>query len=406
MSDCVSPGQINDFLTKNANLVEGSIIRSLAINSPWVNLFPTRTWASGVSDTRRAVRQGAVAPTDLSQAAPQWGLMDCRVPPTPIVTGSTELQYEANMYNGRGPEICLTKAYNAVESSIINAEKAIKDHVQTLWNAWLRYRAFFDSATKVVAKSGTAFQNLVASGYQTNFVPGLIPDSPVNASFIRQITNFLVHQMLCGDEYQFGNGGRKHFRFLSDKATIDNVRNQTEVQLNLRALAAGQDRRGIDSMIEYEWDILYQGVAFGVDESILRADGINADGTINFVEPFIAVPSTKEVIRQFNPAWAAAPYQVSFLCGDDSFVREIPEEYLGEGMTRFDKQFWGGMVRWHNQIDNDCNEWGDTGFHKYKLAAAFRPEHPEFMVAILHVRCVEDTGLVPCTPQGYYSNSL
>lgn len=406
MSDCASPGAINDFLSKNTNLIEGSIIRSLAINNPWMNLFPTRTWASGVSDTRRSVRQGAVAPTDLSQATPQWGSMECRVPPTAIVTGSTDIQYEALMYDGRGPEICLTKAYNAVEGAIINAEKAIKDHVNTLWNAWLRYQAYFNCATKIVAKSGVSFQNLVATGYQTPFVPGLIPDSPVNAAFVRQITNLLVHQLLCGSEYQFGAGARKGFRFISDKATIDTIRNQTDVQLNLRALAAGATKQGTDSMLEYEWDIMYQGVMFGVDESILRADGINADGTVNFVEPFIAVPSTKETIRQFNPAWAAAPYQVSFLCGDDSFVREIPEEYLGSGMTRFDKQYWGGMVRWHNQVDNDCNIWGDTGFHKYKLAAAFRPEHPEFMVAILHVRCVEDTGLVPCTPQGYYSNSL
>lgn len=407
VTECATPGEINDFLTKNENLVEGSIIRALAINSPWINLFPTRVWASGVSDVRRSVRQEAVAPTDISQATPEWAALDCRKPPQAIQTGSTDLQYQALEFLGRGPEICLAKAYNAVQSAIIQAEKAIKDHTQTLWNAWLRYQAFYNSATKIVASStGASLAALTASGYQTNFVPGLVPNSRITFPFLREVTNYLVHSLLAGDEYMFGNGVMKHFRFISDKSQIDQLRTEEDVILNTRALAAGATRQGTESMLEYEWQILYQGISFGVDQSILRVDVINPDGTVHFVEPFISQAATQGTKRVLNPAWASAPYQVSFLVADDSFVREIPEEYLGEGMTKFDKQFWGGMVRWHNQIDNNCNMWGDTGFHKYKLAAAFRPEHPEFLIAILHTRCQSDLGLVPCTPQGYYTNSL
>ena len=129
-------------------------------------------------------------------------------------------------------------------------------------------------------------------------------------------------------------------------------------------------------------------------------------GVPNFIEPFTAEATTKGTMRAINQTWLNAPYQMSFLIGYGSFVREIPEEFLGEGMTRFDKQFWGGKVIWHNQKDNDCNIKGDTGFHYYDLAAAMRPERPEFIIPILHTRCTEDLGLVPCTPQGYYSNSV
>ena len=154
-------------------------------------------------------------------------------------------------------------------------------------------------------------------------------------------------------------------------------------------------------MLEYEWQILYQGLAFGVDETILRADGVNADGTIDFVEPLETIAATKGSKSIINPAWVAAPYQVSFMIADGSFAREIPVEWIGEGMTKFQRQYWGGQVQWHNVMGPTENIYGDTGFHKFRLGAAFRPERPEFVVAILHTRCADDLGLTPCVPSYY-----
>src|SRR4029079_5517716 len=96
---------------------------------------------------------------------------------------------------------------------------------------------------------------------------------------------------------------------------------------------------------------------------------------------------TKRVV---NPDWLSAPFQVSFLLAKGTFIREIPEEYLGEGMTKFERQNWGGKVTWHNVPDNCENIRGDKGFHYWNLAAAFPPERPEFAIAILHTRCQED----------------
>jgi hypothetical protein len=90
----------------------------------------------------------------------------------------------------------------------------------------------------------------------------------------------------------------------------------------------------------------------------------------------------------------------------NTFTREVPEEYLGEGMTKFERQNWGGRLTWHNVKDNCENITGNKGFHYWQLAAGFRPERPEFVIPILHLRCIDDLGLTPCTPQGYYATCV
>jgi len=406
MSDCLTILQANDFLTKDENRVSGRINRSLAINSPWINSIETSTFRSGISDTQRSVRQEAVAPV-LSQATPQWSAFACTKPPTDIQTGSTEFQYTPLSHLERGPKFCVTQAFSSFQNAIRQAEMSISDHVQTLWNSWIRYQLFINSGTKAtVAGPGFSLSNLIASGYQTNFVTGITPNATVNFRFLKALANYLTHSLLAGDEFKFGTGMMKHFRFISDQQTIDAMRAEADVRSDLRYMAAGATKSATEALQVYSWEGPYQGIAFGVDQSVTRVSSFDPiTGIPTFVEPFIAEAATKGVKRGLNPSWLAAPYQISYLMGKSSFIREIPEEFLGEGMTRFDKQFWGGKIVWHNQRDNDCNIKGDTGFHYYDLAAAMRPERPEFVIPIIHTRCVEDLNLVPCTPQGYYSNS-
>lgn len=405
MSDCISVLQANDFLSKDANRISGKIARSLAINSPWMNVLETSTFQSGVSDIQRSIRQEAIAPV-LSQANPQWEAFTCTKVPTDIVTGSTEFQYTPLSHMERGPKICVTQAFSSFKNSIRMAEMAITDHVQTLWNSWIRYQLFTNSATKVTVASGHPLNSLIATGYGTNFIPGIVPNAALSFRFLKAVANYATHVLLLGDEFKFGTGGMKHLRFISDQDTIDALRAQADVVNNQRAIASSGDSDAIAALRTFFWEGPYQGISFAVDQSITRCDGISAGGVPHFIEPFTAIAATKGTQRSFNQSWLNAPYQISYLIGKASFIREIPEEFLGEGMTRFDKQYWGGKVVWHNVRDNDCNIKGDTGFHYYDLAAAMRPERPEFIIPIIHTRCVEDLCLVPCTPQGYSTNSI
>lgn len=406
MGDCLTIPDANNFLAKDVNRISGRIARSLAINSPWMNVIDTSTFQSGVSDTQRSVRQEAIAPV-LSQATPNWASFSCTKTPSNVVTGTTEFQYTPLSHLEFGPKICVTQAFSSFKNGIRMAEMSIIDHVQTLWNSWIRYQLYANSATKILVNHNLSLANMTSSGYQTNFITGYAPDSPITFSLLKGIAIYLREVLLAGDEFQWGSGMGKHFRFISDMATIDSLRTEADVRSDQRYMAAGAYQPARDALQKYMWEGPYQGISFGNDQSILRADGINeTTGVPHFVEPFAAQAASTGTKRVVNSAWQNAPYQVSFLVAYASFVREIPEEFLGEGMTRFDKQFWGGKVVWHNQRDNDCNVKGDTGFHYYDLAAAMRPERPEFVIPILHTRCREDFGLVPCTPQGYYTNTL
>lgn len=404
---CLDVTTANDFLAKDSNRISGRIAESLAINSPWINAIRTGTFKSGVSDTQRSVVQEAVAPA-LSQATPNWSSFACSREPAQVQTGSTEYQYTPQAYFERGPTFCVTQAFSSFMNAIQMSEDAIVNHVNTLWNSWIRYQMYYNSSTKVVADSQANGLNcVIASGFQTNF-PNATPDSPLSFAFLKKIANYMTHQLLAGTEFQFGSGGQKHFRLISDQDTIDSLRNEANVRADLRAFTTGQyTKEGKDALLSYSWEGPYQGIAFGVDQSILRANSYNqSTGEIQFVEPFISQATTKGTMRIVNPDWLNAPLQVSFLFADKSFVREVPEEFLGQGMTRFDKQFWGGKVVWHNVKDMTCNIKGDTGFHYYDLAAAIRPVRPGFMIPILHLRCQENLGLSSCTPQGYYCNTL
>lgn len=403
---CLGVVAANDFLAKDANRISGRIARSLAINSPWMNVLDTSTFQSGVSDVQRSVVQQAVAPV-LSQASPQWNAFSCTKTPTQIATGTQEYQYTPLSHFEIGPKICVTQAFSSFKNAIRMTEQAISDHIETLWNSWIRYQLFLLSARKCVVAAGLPLSSMIGgNGLGANFPTGITPNAALNFKLLKGIANYMMHVLLAGSQFQWGNGLNKHYKFISDQTTIDALRAEADVRSDLRYISAGGDPKARNALMSYSWEGPYQGIAFGVDQSITRASGINTTtGQIQFVEPFLAQNVTLGTGRVVNPDWLSAPYQVSYLCAYGSFVREVPEEFLGEGMTRFERQNWGGKLTWHNVLDNTCNIKGDTGFHYYDLAAAMRPERPEFVIPILHTRCNEDFGLVACTPQGYSHNT-
>lgn len=404
---CLSLDQQNDFLSKDANRISGRIARSLAINSPWINVIETGTFSAGVSDVQRSVVQEAIAPA-LSQCNPQWGSFACELPPQTVCYGSTEYQYSPQQYFEKSCGFCLQSSFSAFRNSIRMVEMSYTDHITTLWNSWIRAQLLSLSATKVIVDStATSFSQMVASGFQTNFPTGRTPDSPLTFRFLKFLANYMRHSLLAGPDFMFGSGMNASYRFISDMDTIDSLRNQADVRTDVRYIAAGGDRNAREALMNYMWEGPYQGIEFGVDQSIIRVSGINTTtGEVCCVEPFLGSAATQGTKRIVNPAWLSAPYQISFLMANHSFIREIPEEFLGDGLTKFERQNWGGKITWHNVPDNCGNIQGNKGFHYWNLAAAIRPERPEFVIPILHVRCADQFCLTPCTPQGYYTSCI
>jgi hypothetical protein len=80
-----------------------------------------------------------------------------------------------------------------------------------------------------------------------------------------------------------------------------------------------------------------------------------------------------------------------------SFKRLVPEKYVGEGSFKFAPQMHMGELEWHYIKDNDCNIWGDYGWHIYQISRAYQPQRPHHIIPILYKRCKADLGLDECT---------
>lgn len=405
-TNCIDVGQANTFLTRDSNRVSGRIARSLAINSPWINVISTGVFESGVSDTQRSVVQEAIAPV-LSQCNPNWASFQCSLPPQTVCFGSTEYQYSPQQYFEKSCPMCLQTSFSSFKNAIRMVEMAYTDHIMTLWNSWIRGQIIALSATKVVADAtANNFSQIVTRGFATNFAAGRTPNAALSFRFLKFIANYLTNTLLAGDMFKYGTGVNASFRFISDQNTVDLMRNQADVRTDVRFIAAGGNADAAKALMEYSWEGPYQGITFGVDQSIVRVSGIRADGSVCCVEPFLSGSASQGTKRVPNPAWESAPFQISVLMAKNTFVREIPAEFLGEGLTKFERQNWGGRLTWHNQIDNCDNITGNKGFHYWQLAAAFRPERPEFAIPILHARCADSFCLTACTPQGYYTSCV
>lgn len=403
--DCITIGDANLFLTYDENRMTGQIARALAENYAWMNVLETGTFPAGVSCTQRAVVQESICPV-LSQCDPVWNNFDCDLAPQTVCFGSTEYTYSPKQYFEKSCPLCLQTSYCALRNSIKAVEMTYKDHLASLWNSIIRGQLTRLSATKVVADStATSFSQIVARGFGTNFPAGRTPNSPLTFKFVKYIANYMTNELRAGSEFKWGTGMEQHFRLITDQQTIDNFRNDDSIRQDLRFITSGCCPEK-SNLLEYSWMGPYQGVAFAVDPSITRVTGVRPDGSWCCVEPFICEDATKGTKLAFNPAWLAAPYQISYMLAKNSFIREIPEEFLGEGLTKFERQNWGGKVTWHNVIDNCNNITGNKGFHYWQLAAAFRPERPEFVIPILHTRCPDDMGLLACGVTGYYNQCV
>lgn len=408
---CLSITTANDFLTQNTNVVKRDINKFLALTAPWMDVFGTDVWYSGVASTQRSVvQQNACSsdPDDLS--FPSWDAWSCDFDPKTLTIDTCDYQYTVSYRDYQGPTFCVATDHHSFKGSIAMAEKALRQVTFDRWNAYNRKQALALSGTKLVIHSTLSFNQAVTRGFQTNFAAGVCPDGPLTWSALQQLKNFMKNSLLATPDNMWGSGNMMYFKFIGSDAIIDTIRDSASVHADIQYLAAGSYKEGKEGILAFQWEGPYRGVAFGVDQTPIRLNACNADGTVNtsnIVPPFVCtVGANGQQMRATNPKWEQAPYEIGFLIGKNAIYREIPEQFLGEGTTKFDKQYWGGDVQWINNKDQTCNPVGDRGYHLLRFAAAYRPVYPQFIVPILYSRCVTDLGVTPCTAQYYTSGSV
>ena len=393
--NCIPLAQVQDFASKDVNRIVGSIAKVLARKSPYINTFDGGVFDAGISDVVRSVVEEMGVPAG-SLANPQFqnDIAMCGVGATPDQVGQTEYQYQIGTFRGLGPRVCVKLARAAFKGTYLATEQSMQKTILQLINADNRYQLLIASGVKFVVNTTQPFSANLTGDMQainTLFAP-VPPTGPLNWKTLYKLATFLREEMLAEP---FTAKESEYFKGIFSIDQNEILRDGSDVLTDARYLTAGQFKLGEDIITGYTFTG-YRTIALGYDQQPLRATGYDAFGNLALVNPIVAGVVSKGFGQRRNPIWVNALWEVGFLIAGDSFKRLIPEQYVGEGTFKFAPQLSMGELRWVSVQDWDCNLWQDYGQHIYQIQRAYRPIHPQNVIAVLYLRCPFDGLPLPC----------
>lgn len=395
MADYLSSAALSDIASKDTNRIVGTIAKTLAVNSPFLNVLNGGTF-DDASDVVRGVTQEQAMPGD-SLAEPTFtnDISSCALDGSAEGVATLEFTYQLESKRGRGPKVCVKRGRAGFKDSYLRAEDSLSKLITQYVNSDIRAQLYKRSGSKLVCASDKTFAQLYTGGegqISVAFAAGVTPDATLNFKALHYLARHMSDG-LNAEMFQDGKFG-PHFKFIGSSDIVEQFRNETGVENKMIALTTGGYKLGETALkaFSFEESPAYRGIAFGVDQRPLRASAISGAGVPTLVNPVVGVATTKGTAARTNPAWLAAPYEIGFLVAKDSFERQTPKQYTGEGSFKFAPQLHMGELKWHYVEDNNANEWGDFGYHKYQITRAYRPIRPWFVVPIIYRRATADLG--------------
>lgn len=405
----LDPADVQDFANADTNRIQGNIARALARKAPFVDILSGGTLPSGISQTVRSIVQER-AVLNQSLVRPQFRPDKdmCGEVGEAAEVGSTEYSYFLATNRGMGPLVCVKGMRDAFEGSYLAAEDSLKKQIVHLVNADVRATLTDRSGTKLVVKSGASFSTMFSGDSQAIDTPFAtddtgLPDSPINFSLLDYLGIFLRENLLV--EGFEGSQSEPLLRFIGSQEINSRLRAEAGIREDHRYLAAGSYTVGKDALLRYTWEGPYRGYAFGIDPQPLRFSELDEDGQPLFLEPEVAVNTSKGVAARVNPAWARARFEIALVVGADSFARLTPAQYTGEGSFKFPSQVSMGELRFKVIEDNCRNVWGDFGRHFYQISRAYKPMRPHAVTAIAFKRAIADFALTPVADFADYTST-
>lgn len=400
MGDCFTADSAVDFATKDTLRVQGQIAKALASNSPYLDVLEGGVFPANVSDEIRAVVQLPAAPGD-SLVEPTF-VNDTAVAGTngaEDTVSTYEFTYRLKSMRGRGPKINVKQGYAAFKESYSAAEDSLKKLITQYLNADIKINLVKLCATKYVVNATAGFYDSLTGGEYSDlgvaFKAGLAPNAPITLKLLQRLSRYLREEALGT---LFGSGEGMFMKVIAGVETVENLRNEVGTADILRALTTGRYGQGESSLTGYSWETStpFRGIGLASDQSPLRASAIVA-GVPTYVNAWEVIDDGSGKKHRRRPvAWKKAPYEVLVGMGKESFARLVPERYSLGGSFKFAPQLWSGDLEWHYVIDNDCNTYGDFGWHKYQITRSFKPLHPQHCIAVIFARCSDDLGLSTC----------
>lgn len=399
MADCVAPGPVSDFASRDTNRIVGKIAEVLARKSPYVDVLDGGTMSNASEVVRSIVQERAVVGTSLANPIFQPDIEMCAGPVSQDQVGTTEYSFQLETLRGQGPRVCVKQTRTAFKGSYMAAQVALEKAILQIRNSDLRAQMLFRSGVKFNVNTNYGFSTCLTGDQAQINVPFLnvLPNSPISFNIVYLLGKFLLEEMLA-EPFTTQNDGEM-LKWIGSTDSTNIFRDELNIRQDLRYAMTGQYKIGEKSIMGYRFEGPYRGIGFGSDTQPLRFNTIT-NGIPNFIEPEIAVVTTRGVAARRNPAWVQALNEVGFLIAPGSFKVLVPEQYTGEGTFKFNPQLAMGELKWHYVLDNDCNKFGDFGQHIYQISRAIAPQRPERVIPVLYARCPYNLQTTPCGSSG------
>jgi hypothetical protein len=411
MGDCiVTPIQATDFANRDNNRLVGQITTLIMRRAPFNDVLDGGIFENAISDQQRNVvverpilGQSLVLPEYINDTD------SCGTFGQIAQVGTTEYITRLGTLRGRGPKVCVKQMRSAFQNSYVAVQDSLQKQLLYLNNCDVRSQLFLHSGFKVKINQGRTFEQMVNGDVQMIDVPvndSTPPDANLTFSFLQYLLVFSHETLLC-ESFESEKGTVA--KFIGSQNQLNVFRDELNVHQDLQYLTTGRYELGNESITGYTWEGPYRGIAFGIDQQPLRFNTftvLNGQLIPQFIEPEIAVPVTTGFGARTNPAWLYAQFEVGFLMFANSFRRLVPEQYLGVGDWKFPAQFAQGELEFTVIRDNDCNTYGDYGYHIYQMIRAYRPERPHAVIPIMYKRCNPTFNFLTCpsypgTASGY-----
>lgn len=408
--DALNPADVQDFAAKDENRLVGSVIQAVTQRSPYIGVLTGGTMPSGVSQVQRSVVSER-AVLNASLVRPEFiNTKDaCGTRGKSAKVGSTEFDYEPQVFRGMGPLVCVRGGWAAFTGSYAAGETALRDQLVQLNNADIRINITDRGGCKLTVKTDQTFEAMfdgTINAIDTAFPAAIgVPNAAPSLKLLQYACRYMREDLgvtpFEGDQ----NNPEATMRLIGSMEIIDLLREEAGIREDHRYMAAGQMKVGSKLLSNYRWEGPYRGMAFGVDPKPLRFNELDEDGNPIYIEPEIEVETTNGSASRPNPLWVRAKYEVLNIMGSGSFKKLAPEQWTGEGTTKFPALNTTGTLKWKIIEDNDANAWGDFGRHFYQFERAYRPERPHHVLSVAYARGTTDFDLTEVTDFGNFSST-
>lgn len=276
-----------------------------------------------------------------------------------------------------------------------------------IWNHRYRTEAVRVAKRKVLAGAAMLDANPVFSSDCTNLTVAAAPTSTLTIQFLQRYVEPLILEGYMGENPL---PAKMFIELITDVIAANDLRENNPALANY--LRVGQVA---DFAELYRYGITGSIGNFLIhpDPTPLRYQQINAT-TYNMVNPYENNPATEGIGADENWAYVNSKFQWSFLWHRMAMRSLVRRSEPINSQMPFGARDFGG--RWKFVMDNMTCRDADTGElvpvdnverTKGKFIANFsagtKPEHPEWAVAIFHLRqisCVND--ITPCAPAVTY----